>query len=336
MAEPQKLTMRVIVTEGDIRKMTMTPKPDTLEQLIRWLKDALPASYNFALQYQDPEFNNELCNLTDVSELPHKPTIKIIPVIDLVPVPDQSELWSDTTSQADTEILPIIISPTRSSQWPETFEIPKFSVDVEYRLRQGNLLHLKDGSHLKVTKELKHEILQTLAETIYTFKAYPQKEDCAAVAKSLVQTHPCLQEKGSSGWEGWKNSIYFKIGNYRTKLRKMGRLDVSVNGGKRGRHTPDGDHPSKDLKRPKKGELNFLPDYPEGMAGHNLEGARQLLVQEMMKAKPDALLVKKEMDVTFALRRQEVVNEKPAINLMLQRWPALFTESQVSKSVLNT
>lgn len=221
MAEPQKLTMRVIVSEGDIRKMTMTTKPDTLEDLIRWLKDALQANYNIALQYQDPEFNNELCNLTDVSELPEKPTIKIIPLIDLVPVTEQSELWSDTTSQADTEILPIVY-PKRSSQWPEKFEIPKFSIDVEYRLRQGNLLNLKDGSYLKVTKELKHDILQTLAETIYTFKAYPQKEDCAAVAKSLVQTHPCLKEKGSSGWEGWKNSIYFKIGNYRNKLRKMG------------------------------------------------------------------------------------------------------------------
>ncbi|KAL2098315.1 hypothetical protein ACEWY4_007522 [Coilia grayii] len=55
----------------------------------------------------------------------------------------------------------------------------------------------------------------------------------------------------------------------------MGQLDVIVNGGKRGRHTTGGDHPSKDLKRPKKGELNFLPHYPEGMGGHNLKGARQ-------------------------------------------------------------
>ncbi|KAK0144232.1 hypothetical protein N1851_017408 [Merluccius polli] len=328
MAAPQKFIMRVIVCEGDIRNITMPIKPDTLEDFITWLKDALQANYSFALQYQDPEFNNELCNLTDVSELPEKPTIKIIPLIELVPVTEQSQSWSDTTSQADTEILPIV-SSERSSQWPEKFETPKFSVDVEYRLRQGNLLYLRDGSYLTVTKELKHDILQTLAETMYTFKAYSQKEDCAVVAKALVQTHPCLKEKGSSGWEGWKNSIYFKVGNHRNKLRKMGRLDVSVNGGKRGRHTTGGDPPSKDIKKPKKGEINFLPDYPEGMEDHNLEGARQVLVQEMMKTKPNASLVKKEMDVTFALRRQEVVKDKPAISQMVQRWPALFTESQV-------
>ncbi|XP_048011410.1 sterile alpha motif domain-containing protein 3-like [Megalobrama amblycephala] len=35
------------------------------------------------------------------------------------------------------------------------------------------------------------------------------------------------------------------------------------------------------------------------------------------------------MDMTFALRRKEVVNEKPHISQMILRWPALFTESQV-------
>nr|XP_005173860.1 uncharacterized protein LOC101885400 [Danio rerio] len=124
MAMEQKLTMRVIVSEGDIRKMTMNPRPYILEDLISWLKGTLQTNYNFTLQYQDPEFNNELCNLTDLSELPDKPTIKIIPIIELVPVPGGSELCSDTSSQADTEILSISLD--RSSQWPEVFEIQNF------------------------------------------------------------------------------------------------------------------------------------------------------------------------------------------------------------------
>ncbi|XP_048102454.1 uncharacterized protein LOC125296540 isoform X2 [Alosa alosa] len=65
------------------------------------------------------------------------------------------------------------------------------------------------------------------------------------------------------------------------------------------------------------------------MEDHNMEGARQVLVHEMMKTKPNASLVKKEMDVTFALHRKEFVKDKPVISQMLQRWPALFTESQV-------
>lgn len=195
MAVQQKLTMRVTVSEGDIRKMTMTTRPDRLEDLIGWLKSTLQTNYSFSLQYQDPEFNNELCNLTDLSELLDKPTIKIIPIIELEPVAAQNECFSETCSLADTEILSVS-SLDRNSQWPDAFSIPKFSVYVEYRLRQGNLLYLRDETNLKVPKEMKHDILEKLAEAIYEFKAYPTKEEFDAVAKALVQTHPCLKEPG--------------------------------------------------------------------------------------------------------------------------------------------
>lgn len=133
MALQEKFIMRVIVSQGDIRKLTMTTRPDTLEDLIGWLKGTLQANYSFVLQYQDPDFNNELCNLEDVSALPDKPTIKMIPVIELVPVSEpveqpvaQSSVCSDTSSLADTEILSTS-SLDRSVPWPEVFEIPKFS-----------------------------------------------------------------------------------------------------------------------------------------------------------------------------------------------------------------
>lgn len=57
------------------------------------------------------------------------------------------------------------------------FEIPKSSVDDEYWLREGNLLCLRDGTFLKVAKELKHDILEKLAEVIYAFDAYPKKKE---------------------------------------------------------------------------------------------------------------------------------------------------------------
>lgn len=329
----QKFTLRVIVSEGDIRKMTMTTRPDTLEDLIGWLKSSLETNYNFVVQYQDPDFNNELVNLTHPSELPEKPTIKIIPTVELVPIPGPTEC-SETSSQADTDILSTY-SLERNFQWPEEFEIPQFSVDVDYRLRQGNLVYLRDEVCLKVTKELKHDILEKLAETMYAFKAYPSKTDFEAVAKALVQTHLCLKESGSSsGWEGWKNSLKFKMGNYRTKMRQLGRLDVTVNSGKRGRYTTNADPPNKDIKKPRKGEINFLPGYPEGMDDHSLEATRQALVNEMMKTKPNGTLVKSKMDVTFALRRKEIVQEKPDISQIVHRWPALFTEGQVCKFVV--
>ena len=41
------------------------------------------------------------------------------------------------------------------------------------------------GTYLKVTKELKHDILKKLAETMNAFKAYPAKEDFRVILWSL-------------------------------------------------------------------------------------------------------------------------------------------------------
>lgn len=60
-------------------------------------------NYNFVTQFQDPDFNYGLCNLTNLSEAPDKPTIKIIPIIELVPL--NVEDGSEKSNQADTEIL---------------------------------------------------------------------------------------------------------------------------------------------------------------------------------------------------------------------------------------
>lgn len=286
--------------------MTMKPRPNTVDELINWFKKSAEPDYNFALQYEDPEFNNALCNLTDISDLPEKPTIRIIPVLDLSPVPP-SEINSDMSSQPDTEILSTSSLEGRK-EWPEVFEIPKFPVDIEYRLRQGNLMYLCDGTYLKVTKDMKHDILERLAEIIYGYKAYPTKEEFEVVAKALVAEHPCLKEHGSSsGCQGWIHSLKFKLGNYRTKMRLLGRPDVTVNGGKRGKNNADGEPSHKNIKKPRKGEVNYLPDFPEGMDVAKLEALRETMVNEMQKKTPNDSLIRKNMDITFALRRDEVV-----------------------------
>ncbi len=39
---------------------------------------------------------------------------------------------------------------------------------------------------------LKHEILEKLSETMYSFKAYPDKEHFEEVAAALIKKQPCL------------------------------------------------------------------------------------------------------------------------------------------------
>lgn len=114
------------------------------------------------------------------------------------------------------------------------------------------------------------------------------------------------------------------MANYRTKRRRSGCLDVAVNAGKRGGHSTKGETANKNIKKAKKGELYYLPNFPEGFNQVALEDARKDLVDEMQKRTPDEQLVKEKMDLTFALRRKEVVESEPAICDMVEHWPALF------------
>lgn len=201
---------------------------------------------------------------------------------------------------------------------------------MEYRLRKANLLYLRDQTYLNVPRDMKHSILEKLAETMYKFSAYPNEEQINSVALALINTHPCLKEPGSpDGCSGWKNSLKFKMGNYRTKLRKAGCVEVGVNGGKQG----GPGMASKSLKRPKRYEVNYLPDLPEGHNEDTLEVARKLLVEEMKKRNPSATVIASKMDQTFSLRRREIVDAETPVNTLQERWPALFTERQVCTGI---
>lgn len=85
----------------------------------------------------------------------------------------------------------------------------------------------KNNKPLKMTRDLKHAILEKMASAIYGFKAYPSDKEIAMAAEALVAKHPCLNEAGSvTDWNGWKNSIKFKMGNYRNKMRQAGCQEV--------------------------------------------------------------------------------------------------------------
>lgn len=324
----QKWPIRVIVTDCDIRRISHDQKPGNLESLLEHLKVKLALPYDFRLQFEDPLFNNALCNLTDVSELPDRATLKILSLES----PSSVSSIRSSPSTSDTEMLYTSEEKSqlmRPDPWPSTFDIPEFSVDVNFRLRQGDLAYMKDGTRMDVSQDMKHVILERLAETMYKYTTYPTEEHCKELASALIAKHPCLKEAGSpTGYCGWKNSIKFKMGNFCTKKRRSGMADVKVNGNKRTRDFPEG-VPSCNIKRPKRSETNFLPNFPDGENGDTLESVRRQLESESKKRLPDSADVKKMMDQTFSLRRKEIVEEQPPVKRMMERWPALFTENQV-------
>lgn len=316
-AAPEKMILRV-VEKDHVRKLKLSSRPASVDALIMILKEQLELDLDFSLQYEDPDFDGKLTSLVDIEELPQKAVVHI-------------SLAQDSSSLASTETLSDVSSPERLSRWPAgAFPIPTFSFDVELKLRQGNSEFEKNRTHLKLTRDKKHDILEKLASTIYGFKAYPSDREIAMAAEALVVKHPCLKEAGSdTGWNGWKNSIKFKMGNYRNKMRRAGCQEVAVNAGKRSRSNPDNEPSHSNIKRPKRAEVNFLPNFPQGEDPSSLEHLRQKIVEEVQKTERNLTLIGKMMQTTFALRRQTIVKTCPPVKQLMDLWPALHMESEV-------
>ncbi|XP_051785942.1 uncharacterized protein LOC114654141 [Erpetoichthys calabaricus] len=275
------MLLRVILGPDNIQKVSI-PNPSSLEDLKEMLSKKLQIEKGFSMQYEDPDFDYRLCNLHNVEELPpEKATIRIFWELMMSPIEqpdkDSSDVSFDTLDTAS--LVSVESSPSSSSschrvsQWPSKFFIPSFSFDVEIRLRKGNEQYEKEQTTLNVPRDMKMEILDKLAELMYSFKAYPTDKEFESVARELVSKHPCLSETGpDKGWQAWKMSLKHKMGNCRQKLRSAGCFEVTVNQKKK-----------KGVKKPKHAEINFLPDHPPGINEEVLECERRAMVDELKK-----------------------------------------------------
>ena len=343
---PSCIKLRIVFSEDDVRKLILPSMPDTVSDLCERIKTTFAPCGEFRLQYLDPDFG-QFCNLLETSEILDRGTLKVI----FTSVHDSD---TDVTESLYQELLhcspkvsanasePSCASSTvssndslttmyssddtqRSQGWPTEFPIPRFSFDTELKLSKGNKEYEKDRTLLSPAG-LISDILEKLAESIFRFKAYPTDLQFNSVARALVRKHPCLKEMGSvCGWYGWKTSLKFKMGNYRTKLRNAGCSELTVNSLKR---EAGNDKPAKNIKKPRKAEVNYLPDYPSGETAASLEAIRLALIDDMKKRGNDRE-VKEKMVKTFPYRREEVVYQMPLVINFKQRWPALFTETQV-------
>ena len=171
------------------------------------------------------------------------------------------------------------------------------------------------------------DILGKLAEAIYEYSAYPSSLQISQVAEALTEKHPCLKEPGSfNGCYGWTQRLKFKMNNFRSKLRGLGCPELEVNSLKR--KAVHDRTPAKNVKKPKKAEVNYLPPHAQGETTESLEKEREELLTEVMK-RDNSNVIAQKMAKIFSLCRQEIVNEAPAISDLMKRWPALFSAAQV-------
>lgn len=335
--------------EHDIRKLTLPSGiPSTVEELLSIVSQTFDVHGEFGLLFEDKDFGNQFFSLASTADLHDMVTVKIIrkePLItlDLHPL-DESELSlsevdacsaddeasshvddSASSSSQDTIILP---ESCRSAPWPVPFQIPQFSRDIEMILAEANKIYHATGTCFQDTS-VKSAIMHDLSNIIFSYTAYPSGLQISAVTEALLQKFPCLKEPGSfAGMYGWQQRIRNKMHNYRAKLkaRKYAYPEIEVN---TLRKKMSGDAaPAKNVKKPKKAEVNYLPPHPVGENQDSLEKDRLELINEMKKKNNEKVITAK-MSKTFSTRRAEVVTLSPAVSVFKERWPALFSEAQV-------
>ena len=110
------------------------------------------------------------------------------------------------------------------------------------------------------------------------YTTYPSGQQFGKAAEALVKKHACLMEKTGTGYDGLKNRT-----KLRTKLSRAGIKDVSINAGRRSHSNPSAASSHSHIKRPRRGEMNYLPNYPVGESKESLEAQRNELSSEFQK-----------------------------------------------------
>lgn len=345
-----------VVMDDRIEKLVLPLGiPPTVEELKAIVKETFSIPLDFSLQYLDFEFD-EYFTLKKSDQIKHKDTIKLVhsaPIVlnlselDLSLCSSSGQQSTDCDSESacsdctaanaesagsstshDTIILPKRSTTERSQPWPKQFSIPQFAFETQMCLEKATEDYKKNGT-LLTTSKVKADVLEKLSETIYTYTAYPSSAQISDVAEALVTKYPCLKEPGSfSGYYGWQQSIKYKMANYRTKLRGFGVPEVMCNALKR-KSPADQKSSAKNVKKPRKAEVNYLPPYPAGEDEESQEQLRIQLLTEVTK-RDNGKVIKEEMAKTFAHRRNEIVNQSPSVEEIKARWPALFEASHVS------
>lgn len=321
----ETLLLQVVPSSREARGIQLPEVPTFEGQLIDILRERLELQGDFSLQFEDPDFGNALCNLTAMSELPAERA-----VLHIMWNCDSSPLNQSTSSVPSQDTLSVHSEDFRPSWTDSIHFLSPFSYNVELKLCKANDAYQKSKKGLAVTRDMKMEILGKIAQAIFEIKSYPEKEELESAAAALVHKYPCLKEPGGfTGYEGWKTSIKNKLGNYRSKLHQAGCNEVNVNRKRKGGGEDDS---LFTLKKPKCGEVNHVPEYPQHHDDSTLEEERVALVDEMKKKNRNMTLIQQKMELTFSLRRREVVECQPMVSEVQERWPALFSSEEVRTS----
>ena len=64
--------LRVILDDENAEKVILPSHPETVNDLISEIKNKFNLTCDFRVQFEDPDFDNALCNLVNIEDLPSK------------------------------------------------------------------------------------------------------------------------------------------------------------------------------------------------------------------------------------------------------------------------
>ncbi|CAL9699818.1 unnamed protein product [Knipowitschia caucasica] len=135
------VSLRVVLAVDDSPKLTLpNGMPGSVDAFKEELKRQMSLPDNFRLQYRDVDFDNEFVNLSNISEIKDKSTIKVIYLPSessdtTTGPPVLSQREEDCSFSSDTDMLSSPESTSsgysfRSQPWPQHFQIPQFNYEV--------------------------------------------------------------------------------------------------------------------------------------------------------------------------------------------------------------
>jgi len=159
--------------------------------------------------------SNQFINLTDVSDIENLMSLQLCAKL------NESNSTNTDSNAAVSEDL-------RLAAWPNLFEIPSFDADAQLFLKSTEIKYNENGTAAVVPREIKGRIMDALANKIYSYTAYASNNQIRQVAIALTDKYPTLKcHTTTQGWEAWGHSISFKMGNFRSKIRKLGCEEVT-------------------------------------------------------------------------------------------------------------
>lgn len=318
--------MKLIVYYKKYTKKVEVPDDVTLESLRTLIKKTFPDTLQETdshLKYWDQDVD-EFLDLEDITDIYDKCKIQVIS--DWSPGAQGADPSLETPSKTGHSTNPAVPDSSCTAQWrqrawPARYELPiaRFSMRLTESLRKREPLNFKN----------KQELINVLGDDIYKITPYPTGKQLNEVACLLVTVYTHLREVLGSGHDAWKQTFENKMKKLRQDMKDTAEVKRNA-ATKRGKNNKLVG-PGRKASRAQKGEINWAPDVAEGEDETSLEHHANFLSKEMKKPHHlrNSAKIKAAMDATYPLRRA-FINDGPPLCDIKDRFPALFTTSEIT------